>query len=204
MSQSDKQLDILSGEKIVKVDWPKFGEPIDIGLLRVNLMHEIDAHDHRVPFDLRDVKGAPPELVNLLVELKRYCVARSKIMSTAWMQPPLRDAFAQAAQRPAIGSVAPSADPDSEQASHTADELLKAAEKEAGYDISKAKKVGRKVATRKAQKRRQRLIRLGATSLVAGAAVIAVMAFVLFLQDEPPVPVPEKIYENQNPSQASL
>ena len=77
MSRLDKQLDQLSGEKLVKVEWPD-DETVDVPQLRANLIREIDSHSHRVPLDLRAVKGAPPDLVELLVDMRRYARSKSK------------------------------------------------------------------------------------------------------------------------------
>ncbi|MEM8913079.1 MAG: hypothetical protein AAGC97_15025 [Planctomycetota bacterium] len=140
MSQSEKQLDILSGERIIKVTWPRDGESVDVATMRTRLLREIDQRDHRVPFDFRDVKGEPSELVSLLVELRRYCMDHSKILSTAWMKPELRAALDTARGRLAIDGRAIGPDFAEFEQVHpstheVANELLSVMDAEQGLEI---------------------------------------------------------------------
>jgi hypothetical protein len=198
MSRLDKQLDRLSGEKLIRIDWPDDGA-VDAGELRRLLVREIDTHTHRIPLDLRGVKGAPEPLVEMLVDLRRYALSQNKILSTSWILPPLRDALDDRMHRPVGTRAKPSAAADTEAASELADELLRGVEEKTQYDLSKAERIERKCLRRK---RRQawngpRALRLAAVILAAAVAVIAI-EWVLLSEEDAIVVVPEKGFENHS------
>ena len=141
MSKLDKQLAIASGAQPIEVRWT---EETDVSELRRQLIQAIDKHTDWVPLDLRSVHGAPPELVELLVDMRRYAISKSKKLSLTWILPPLRDAYEKRMHQPVGTSVAPSSDPDQEQASELAKDLLNGVEKKPEYDLSKAEKIERK------------------------------------------------------------
>lgn len=194
MSRLDKQLDRLSGEKLIRIDWPD-DDSVDIGELRRRLVREIDEHTQRIPLDLREVKGAPEALVELLVDMRRYAASHSKILSTTWVLPPLRRALEDRWHRPIGSSVKPSADPEAEAAAKLADACLRGADKKTEYDLSNAERIERK-RQKKASRApaKQRWWRLLAVIVVASLAVAAIEFVVLFQQDEIVV-VPEKGFE---------
>ncbi|WP_149499448.1 hypothetical protein [Roseiconus lacunae] len=196
MSRLDKQLDRLSGEEPVRIEWT---DESDLPRLRTLLINEVDRHIHRIPLDLRGIDGAPPELVELLLEIRRYAVSKSKILSMSWILPPMRDAIERKLHRPAGSVVAPSADPDSEQASDLAKELLHGVEKSTEYDLSKAQKIQRRRAKRRSSAKKglaSRLVRylIMASGIIACVAVISVVYF--FATSEPPKILDRKSFEN--------
>ena len=92
MSKLDRQLDDVFGEGRVEVFWPSDDE-VDVELLRLQLISEIDAHAQRIPLDLRGVQGAPEQLVDLLLEMQRYAMSRSKVLSISASLPPMQEAL---------------------------------------------------------------------------------------------------------------
>ena len=92
MAKLDRQLDEFFGERRVEVQWPS-DEEVDVDLLRLHLISEIDSHARRVPLDLRGVNGAPEELVDLLLEMQRYAMAQSKVLSISASLPPMQEAL---------------------------------------------------------------------------------------------------------------
>jgi hypothetical protein len=203
MSRLDRQIDRLSGEKLIRIDWPEDAS-VDLASLRRRLVREIDDHSHRIPLDLRGVKGAPPELVELLVDMRRYALSQSKILSTTWILPPLRQALEDGLHRPVGTRAKPSRDPDAEDASELARELLNGVERQQHYDLSKAQRIERR-------RRRKRHVRAGkrtsvrlAGMILAGTVVLAgVEVYWLWQQDEAEIVViPEKGFErNASPQQ---
>ena len=195
MSRLDKQLDRLSGEKLVQVEW-LHDDSVDVVGLREMLMKEIDAHSHRVPLDLRSVNGAPNELVELLFDMRRYAMSKSKILSTTYMLAPLREALDRRLSRPIGSRARPSADPENEMASDTAQELLRDVESKTEYDLSKAKKIKRK--RRRTHRQNERLLRLGVVVLAAATIIAAAEAIYLFQSGNDPIVIPRKGFEKQN------
>ena len=62
-------------------------------LLRLQLISEIDAHAQRIPLDLRGVRGAPEQLVDLLLEMQRYAMSQTKVLSISASLPPMQEAL---------------------------------------------------------------------------------------------------------------
>ncbi|MCC9601051.1 hypothetical protein LOC67_10885 [Stieleria sp. JC731] len=186
-------MDRLSGEAPVRIDW---FDGMDVTLLRSTLTQEIDKHTRRVPLDLRGVQGAPPELVELLVEMRRYAVSKSKILSMNWILPPLRDAIDKRLHQPVGQVIAPSANPDSEQASDRAKELLNHVETPPEYDLSKAEKLDRKPLPRKPKALTASIIRylIMLAGILTTVAIISVVFF--FLTSEPPKILDRKTFES--------
>ncbi|OYP33797.1 hypothetical protein [Rhodopirellula sp. MGV] len=197
MSRLDKQLDRLSGTEPVCIEW---GADADLEQLRSLLVREIDRRTHRVPLDLRKVPDAPPELVELLVEMRRYALERSKILSMSWVLPPLRDAIERRIHQPIGTTVAPSADPDSEQASDRAKELLNVVEKRSEYDLSKAEKIERSNRVYRKKGLASHVVRYLAMSglIIAGVAIISASYY--FLTSEPPRILDRKTFEEVSES----
>lgn len=192
MARIDKQLDKLSGEKLVRLHWPE-DDVVDIELLRADLVREINDHDHRIPLDLRSVKGAPSELVDLLVDMERYAKSKSKILSTTWILPQLRDAVDQRAGRRS----GPVPQGELDVASKTAREILNGNEKKAEYQVSSASRVERKKrrkSTKKPASKIRNYIQLVALIMIGAFVAIAVQYFVIFKAD-PIVIETDKIYE---------
>ncbi len=92
MSKLDRQLDDFFGERRVEIHWPS-AEEVDVDLLRLHLISEIDSHSRRIPLDLRGVNGAPEELVDLLLDMQRYAMAQSKVLSISASLPPMQEAL---------------------------------------------------------------------------------------------------------------
>ncbi len=92
MSKLDRQVDEFFGESRVQIHWPCDDE-VDVELLRLHLISEIDAHQQRVPLDLRGVNGAPDALVDLLLEMQRYAMSQSKVLSISASLPPMQEAL---------------------------------------------------------------------------------------------------------------
>ncbi len=92
MSKLERQLDDVFGEDRVEILWPS-DEEVDVELLRLQLISEIDAHAHRIPLDLRGVRGAPEQLVDLLLEMQRYAMSQTKVLSISASLPPMQQAL---------------------------------------------------------------------------------------------------------------
>lgn len=188
MARLDKQLDKLSGERLVKLHWPEDGS-IDIEMLRADLVREINTHEHRVPLDLRSVKGAPEDLVELLVDMERYARSKSKIMSMTWILPPLRDAIDVRAGRRSAPS-----NNEEHLASKKAREILNGNEKKAEYNVQSARKVERRKQPKKSKATNLKLLQLVALTLVGTLVVVGLMFYVLW--ESPSIVIDtEKIYE---------
>ncbi|WP_147867248.1 hypothetical protein [Stieleria maiorica] len=190
MARLDKQLDRLSGEKVFRLHWPE-DDSMDVELLRAEMVREINSHDHRIPLDLRSVKGAPAELVDLLVDMERYARSKSKILSMTWMLPPLRDAIDQRMGRQSKSK----SQRESDAASKTARDLLRHAEQKPGYDLSKAEKLDRKKRAKRPKRGTRRYLSLVAIILVGAIVVAGVEGWIIMQQDETLV-VPEKGFES--------
>lgn len=193
MSRLDRQIDKVSGEQVIKVRWPSTITQAEVERLRRRLIREIDRRRHRVPVDLREVQGAPPQLVQMLFELERYAREQDKIFSASWILPELRDAMAAYTGRPIGQSAKPSADPESEKASDLAEQLLDSQQKKPGYDLSKAKRVQR---TRKPMssktKHRLQLVAM----ILAGVLIVgSIEAYIIFKDGTSPVQVDRKEFE---------
>lgn len=189
MARLDRQLDKLSGEKLVRLHWPK-DDSVDIEMLRAELVREINAHSHRVPLDLRGVKGAPEELVELLLDMDRYARTKDKILSLTWILPPLREALDERVGR----CVKASRDANGEAASQKARELLNYSEKNKEYDLSHAEKIQRKDRPRLSKTAKRRYVRLAAI-VFASTLIIATIEIVFLFQQDTIVVVPEKGFE---------
>ena len=196
MSRLDKQLDEISGEQMVKVIWPSDAD-VDTDAMRSQLIREIDAHRERIPLDLREVEGAPDELVELIHDMRRYALSKSKVLSTSRILPPLRKALEARARRPLGRSVAPSSSDKSGQTSDFVNDLLKESQKK--YDLSTAEKIERKKKSKKPKAPdRYRYWKLGGVVLLATLLVAAAEAYyVLVVDNETPVIMPEKNYESR-------
>lgn len=92
MSKLERQLDDVFGEERVEILWPSDDE-VDVELLRLQLVSEIDAHAQRIPLDLRGVRGAPEQLVDLLLEMQRYAMSQTKVLSISASLPPMQEAL---------------------------------------------------------------------------------------------------------------
>lgn len=92
MAKLERQLDELYGESRVEIHWPSNDE-VDVELLRLHLISEIDSHSRRIPLDLRGVNGSPEVLVDLLLEMQRYAMAQSKVLSISASLPPMQEAL---------------------------------------------------------------------------------------------------------------
>jgi hypothetical protein len=92
VSKLERQLDDFFGEERVEILWPS-DEEVDVELLRLQLISEIDAHTQRIPLDLRGVRGAPEQLVDLLLEMQRYAMSQSKVVSISASLPPMQEAL---------------------------------------------------------------------------------------------------------------
>ena len=92
VAKLERQLDELYGERRVEIHWPSDDE-VDVDLLRLHLISEIDSHTRRIPLDLRGVNGSPEELVELLLELQRYAMTQSKVLSISASLPPMQEAL---------------------------------------------------------------------------------------------------------------
>lgn len=196
MSRLEKQLDRVSNEQLVWVDWPEKGS-VDLEVIRATLVQEINSHRERIPLDLRGVKGAPPELVGLLVDMRRYAVSKSKTLSIARVLPPLRDALEARENRGKGRRVAPSADPNQEAASDKAKAALASSSAEKEFDpatVEVIKKHKSKPATKKRGKKKSNFAKIGAVIFGATLLIVAVEAIVLFQQEESIV-LPEKGFE---------
>ena len=97
-------------------------------------------------------------------------------------------------QRPVGSSAKPSADPEEDAASKTADQLLRGSEKKSEYDLSTAKKIERKKRLTTSRNPKQRILKLGAIILCAFLVVATIEVIILFQQDEVVI-VPEKGFE---------
>ncbi|WP_182867683.1 hypothetical protein [Stieleria mannarensis] len=190
MARLDKQLDKLSGEKVFRLHWPE-DDSMDMELLRAEMVREINSHDHRIPLDLRGVKGAPAELVDLLVDMERYARSKSKILSMTWMLPPMRDAIDERLGRRSR----PKSENEPDAASKTARDLLNHAEKKNEYDLSKAQKLERKKPVKKSKTGKKHYLKLVAIALL-GAIAVGVVEGVIIMQQEETLIVPEKGFES--------
>ena len=137
MSKLDRQLDQVSGEKKVAVVWPKDAD-VDVVRLRERLISEIDGHNHRIPLDLRGVHGAPPALVEILIDLQKYARSEGKLLSISYALPPMQDALNPRRRRKA-GRPSEAIDEDGQpDASEVAKSLL-VQDEVSEYDIGKAR-----------------------------------------------------------------
>lgn len=198
MSRLDKQLDKISGEQMVKIVWPADAD-VDTDELRSLLVREIDRHRERIPLDLRDVDGAPSELVELLHDLRRYALSKSKVLSTSRVLPPLRKALEARARRPIGKSVSSSSEDCAEQTSDVVNELLKEKQHRKGYDLSKAEKIDRKKGRHaKPASKTSRYLKLGAIIfLVTSVVAAAEMYYLFYIDTESPVKIPDKTHEQE-------
>ncbi|MEO1617293.1 MAG: hypothetical protein AAFV88_15695 [Planctomycetota bacterium] len=197
MSRLEKQLAQHSGEKLIRIDWPS-DEVVDAPAIRKQLVKEIDSHTHRIPLDLRGVRGAPPELVEILVDMRRYAMSQSKILSTTWILPPLRDAIQKRLHQPIGSTVKPSAKPENEAASDLAEKLLRNAKEQEKqeYDLKSAEKLNRPKKIKKTLTKRQRYVRLAAAVLGGTLVVLLVGSLIIFTQQDASIIVPEKGFES--------
>ena len=95
MGKLDRQLDEIKGIKNVDIVWP-FTEEMYLEQLRIKLKKEIDSHPDRIPLDLRNVKGAPEGLVELLFDMKEYADSRRKNLVIAYVLEDMRAALGPA------------------------------------------------------------------------------------------------------------
>ncbi|PAY19447.1 hypothetical protein CKO51_11335 [Rhodopirellula sp. SM50] len=189
MARLDRQLDKISGEKVVRLHWTD-DDSMDIEMLRADIVHEINSHEHRIPLDLRGVKGAPSELVDLLLDMDRYARSKTKILSLTWMLPPLREAFDRRLGRQRKSN----SNGETDAASKTACDLLKHAEEKKEYDLSKAEKLERKKRSQKSKAGKRNYLTLVAFILV-GAIVVGVIEGFIIMQQEESLIIPEKGFE---------
>ncbi|KAA5546230.1 hypothetical protein FYK55_04900 [Roseiconus nitratireducens] len=195
MSRLDIQLDEISGEEPVEIVWPA-GAEVDVADLRQRLVREIDRHRQRIPLDLRRVDGAPPELVELLADMRNYARSKSKVLSTGRILPELRRALEERARRPVGSSRAPSCKDESDAASELARDILNKSTK-TEYDLSNAKRLERKERHRRRRKSSKRNYWKLAGIILAGAIAAASVEFWIILQEDERVYIPEKTYESR-------
>ncbi|MEM0924617.1 MAG: hypothetical protein AAGJ83_01135 [Planctomycetota bacterium] len=182
MSRLDKQLANLSGETLIRVEWVD-DSLVDPGELRTKLRKEIDAREHRIPLDLRRVRGAPEALVEILVDMRRYATSVGKQLSITGNLPELRDAIDERLHRPVGLSAKPSSSAEDGAAPELAKQVLQSAKKTTDeYDLSHATKIKRR---KKRSSKRRRVKRLTALIAVSSLVVaVCVFVYIWYLEDE--------------------
>jgi hypothetical protein len=202
MSKLDRQLDEVYGEERVVIRWPR-DEVVDVDEVRKLLISNIDSHAQRVPLDLRSVDGAPPALIDLLLECQVYARSQGKLLSISIALPPMQDALSGRRRKSARVAQAE----DKVDAGSSARKILSQQldrNDPVGYDISKAEKLGRRKRSfgwslpgRTGKKRPPLRFSRKQVAVVAGAAlaVLGLEAFLIFHDPTIRVEIDPKSFE---------
>jgi hypothetical protein len=199
VSKLERQLDDVFGEERVEILWPS-DEEVDVELLRLQLISEIDAHAQRIPLDLRGVRGAPEQLVDLLLEMQRYATSQSKVISISASLPAMQEALNPRRRRKA-GRPQEAID---EQGARNASEVAKTAIRSRGGDNPQtllAVQADEKAETRVRSRTTPRLRsdrNLALLASILGLFAAAVLTYRFFTDETKPVIVPTKSFESES------
>lgn len=200
MSNFNRELNTVRGEQRVVVRW-KGDDTVDVDNIRRQIIQAIDIRERRVALDLREVRGAPDALVDLLMECQAYARSRGKILVLSYATPAMQEALSgrPVRRRNPAREVNDQDQPEQGDAPDLAKSVLDQQirrEDNSHYDISKAERIDPKKKNRLQQKaKKRRIAGLAAEVLGITSLVIGIEWFVVFRDSPSALTLPVKGFE---------